>query len=194
MASPASDTLDHLLADDVILVSSRSSPLSPYPTRPLAPRASAGWMHSSPDTTAPPVATALIARPAGISRTDVVTDADSAYLDAAAVSYTDNSMTASVTLADLANLTEAVAATALNSDDGEEDDEDNGGLYHVPARTEAGPFYVVTRGLEVGIFAGWWVFFNVRFTKPFTIMFQGQYLSACHWRLQRSFFTHAERS
>ena len=57
-------------------------------------------MHPSPDTTAPPVATALVARPAGISRTDVVTDADSAYLDAAAVSYTDNSVTASMTLAD----------------------------------------------------------------------------------------------
>ena len=151
-------------------------------------------MHSNPDTAAPPVATALVACLAGISCTDVVTDADSAYLDTAAVSYTDNSMTASMTLADLTNLTEAVAATALNSDDGEEDDEDNSGLYHVPSRTEAGPFYMVTRGLEVRIFAGWWVFSNVRFMKPFTIMFQGQYLSTCHWCLQCSFFTCAEHS
>ena len=138
----------------------------------------------SPDTTAPAVATALIACQAGISHTDVVTDADSVYLDVAAVSYADNSMTASMTLADLTNLTKAVTATALNSDDGEEDDEDNGGLYHIPARTEACPFYVVTWGLEVGIFSGWWFF-------P---LFQGQYLSACHWHLQCSFFACAKHS
>ncbi|EDR10032.1 uncharacterized protein LACBIDRAFT_317933 [Laccaria bicolor S238N-H82] len=145
VVSPAGDELDHLLADDVILVSSRLSPLSPYPVRPLASRASA----------APAVAMALVASPAGNSRTEAVTDADSAYLDAPAVSYTDNAMTASATLVDLANLTAAVTATALSSDDGEEDVEDNGGLYHIPASTEAGPFYMVTRGLEIGIFAGW---------------------------------------
>ena len=70
-------------------------------------------------------------------------------------------MTASVTLVELDALTAAVAATALDSNDSEESnggDRDNGGSYHVPASTEAGPFYVVTRGLQVGIFAGWWVF------------------------------------
>ena len=70
-------------------------------------------------------------------------------------------MTASVTLVELDALTAAVAAMALHSDDSEESDggdRDNSGLYHVPASTEAGPFYVVTRGLQVGIFAGWWVF------------------------------------
>lgn len=66
-------------------------------------------------------------------------------------------------LTELDALTAAVAATALDSDDGEAGGEsggDNGGSYHVPASTEAGPFYVVTRGLQVGIFAGWWVFFT----------------------------------
>ena len=115
------------------------------------------------------------ATPASAATTFLATttlDADSAYLDAAAACHTDNAMTAPVAPAELADLTAAVAATALNSDDGEEDDEgdkDNGRSYHVPASTEPGPFYVVIRGLQVGIFAGWWVLFNVQFIKPFSM-------------------------
>jgi len=84
-------------------------------------------------------------------------------------------MTASVAPAELADLTTAVTATALNSDDGEEDDEgdrDNGRSYHIPASTEPGPFYIVIRGLQVRIFAGWWVLFNIQFIKPFSMMSQ----------------------
>jgi len=136
---------------------------------------------------------APIASPAGISCTEVA-DTDSAYLDAAAVSYTNNAMTTSMALADLAALTAAVMPMALNSDSGEEDDEDNGGSYHVPASTEAGPFYLVTWGLQVRIFAGWWVFSNVRFIKLFSTTFQGQYLSTCHWCLQCSFLVGGEHS
>ena len=88
-------------------------------------------------------------------------------------------------------LTAAVAATALDSDDGEED---NGSSYHVPASTQAGPFYVVTHGLQVGIFAGWWVFFSAQFIKPFLTTLQGQYLSTRHWHLQCCFLARSERS
>lgn len=157
---PSTYGLDHLQQDDVILVTSRSSPLNitrPFPPRPLAPRASALTLAT---------ATASVASPVGINASVDTTfsatttlDADSAYLDASTACYTDIAMTASMDLADLAALTAAVAATALNSDDSEEDNEgheDNSGSpYQVPASTEVGPFYVVTRGLQVGIFAGW---------------------------------------
>lgn len=152
---PSTYGLDHLQQDDVILVTSRSSPLNI--TRPLAPRASALTLAT---------ATASVASPVGINASVDTTfsatttlDADSAYLDASTACYTDIAMTASMDLADLAALTAAVAATALNSDDSEEDNEgheDNSSSpYQVPASTEVGPFYVVTRGLQVGIFAGW---------------------------------------
>jgi hypothetical protein len=80
---------------------------------------------------------------------------------AAAACYTDNAIIASVALPELADLTAAVADMALNANNGEREDEgddDNGSSYHVPASTEVGPFCVVTCGLQVGIFAGWWVF------------------------------------
>ena len=157
---PSTYGLDHLQQDDVILVTSCSSPLNitrPFPPRPLAPRAS---------TLTLAMATASVASPVGINASMDTTfsattplDADSAYLDASTACYTDIAMTASMDLADLAALTVAVAAMALNSDDSEEDNEgheDNSGSpYQVPASTEVSPFYVVTHGLQVGIFAGW---------------------------------------
>ena len=31
--------------------------------------------------------------------------------------------------------------------------------YHIPGTTDSGPFYVITRGRNIGIFSGWFVFF-----------------------------------
>ena len=86
---PAGDVLDHLLPDDVILVTSHSSCLNPplaSPVRPLARRASTftGRTHS-PAATAPIASPAGIATPASTTAFSVTTtlDADSAYPNAA---------------------------------------------------------------------------------------------------------------
>jgi hypothetical protein len=84
VSEAASDGLDHLLADDVILVTSRSPPFIsalPVPARPLDRRA---FAFDSPEVVAP-----AIAMPASMATTSPVTttlDDESTYLNAAAAS------------------------------------------------------------------------------------------------------------
>ena len=53
--------------------------------------------------------------------------------------------------------------------------------YHIPAANADGPFYVVTRGRNLGIFSGWSVFFRHPALQLLTRITQGDRLSFGNW-------------